>query len=762
MTAAQPASADPNVALEIDPSAVGDPSAVIGPARTPRYFWVRSWHALQPVLNRLLSAWRRSLQLRVATSTALVTGVVVLLIGLFLISQIGSGVLKAKRESSIAQATVGQDAATAQFAGLSPGDLNGIRQAVDQITGDTTSTTGVTDLYSRVVLSTDDAVNAGMSLSQQPIPRSLRREVQRGAVAVQYARVRVGNSEQPGLIVGQPLSTSAGPFELYYLFPLTAEQNTLNLVRQTVLVAGLALVLLVAAIATMVTRWVVLPVRVAAQTAERLAGGDLAQRIRVSGEDDIALLGTSFNDMATSLQQQIQRLEKLSRLQQRFTSDVSHELRTPLTTIRMATELLYASRADFAPELARSAELLNNELDRFESLLAELLEISRYDAGAASLEAEQVDVIGIVERAVQASELLARRHQVELLALVGNQPVLAELDARRVERILRNLIGNALDHAEGRPVEVTVGYDEDTVAISVRDHGIGLRPGEAALVFNRFWRGDPSRSRLTGGTGLGLAISLEDARLHNGWLQAWGERGKGSVFRLTLPRTAGGTVTSSPLPLVPAPVVPYVPQPPYPPSSSVRSAASATGTSGVAGGASAVRRPRVAAGTAGAAGHRGRSRATATSRRGRPGAPMRRRAWLALSAVLLVLAGCTGVPTSSAPQVVRSAVRPSAVDTPKPHITPRPGEGPNDAVDSFVDAGVDADAGHSSSRQFLSTDAARRWQDNQTVILEDPVVGEPTFSNDSAFAFVQVTGRRSRAARCHRGVHPDPEADGHR
>jgi two-component system, OmpR family, sensor histidine kinase MtrB len=606
VTAAQPAgaepnvpiSAEPNVPLEVDPSAGGDQPAGIGPARTPRYFWVRSWHALQPGLNRLLSAWRRSLQLRVATSTALVTGVVVLLIGLFLISQIGSGVLKAKRESSIAQATVGQEAA-AQFAGLSPGDLNGIQQVVDQITGDTTSTTGVTDLYSRVVLSTDDAVNAGMSLSQQPIPRSLRREVQRGAVAVQYSRVRVGNSEQPGLIVGQPMSTGAGAFELYYLFPLTAEQNTLNLVRQTVLVAGLALVLLVAAIATMVTRWVVLPVRVAAQTAERLAGGDLAQRIQVSGEDDIALLGTSFNDMATSLQQQIQRLEKLSRLQQRFTSDVSHELRTPLTTIRMATELLYASRADFAPELARSAELLNNELDRFESLLAELLEISRYDAGAASLEAEQVDVIGIVERAVQASELLARRHQVQLLALVGSQPVLAELDARRVERILRNLIGNALDHAEGRPVEVNVGYDEDTVAISVRDHGIGLRPGEAGLVFNRFWRGDPSRSRLTGGTGLGLAISLEDARLHNGWLQAWGERGKGSVFLLTLPRTAGGTVTSSPLPLVPAPVVPYVPQPPYPPGPSMPSAtgggAGATGIAGAAG-------TTGTAGTTGAAG----------------------------------------------------------------------------------------------------------------------------------------------------------------
>jgi two-component system sensor histidine kinase MtrB len=516
-----------------------------------RYFWLRLKNRIAPLVARLLSSWRRSLQLRVATSTALVTGIVVLLIGLFLVSQIGSGVLRAKRDSSVAQASLGQNAALTQFSGLSPGDLNGIRQAVDQITADSTTTAGpADDLFTKAVLSTDDAVNSQLP-AQPAIPRSLRREVEKGALAVQYAQVRTPTGVAPGLIVGQPVPTSAGSFELYYLFPLSAEQNTLNLVRQTVLVAGLALVLLVAVIATLVTRWVVLPVRVAAQTAERLAGGDLAQRIPVSGEDDIALLGTSFNDMAISLQQQIQRLEKLSRLQQRFTSDVSHELRTPLTTVRMAGELLYAGREDFAPELARSAELLKNELDRFENLLAELLEISRYDAGAAALETERIDVLGIVERAVGASESLARRHQVQLLATLGSEPVQAEVDARRVERILRNLIANALDHAEGRPVEIRVGHDDTAVAITVRDYGIGLRPGEAALVFNRFWRGDPSRSRLTGGTGLGLAISLEDARLHNGWLQAWGERGRGAVFRLTLPRVAGGALTSSPLPLQP-------------------------------------------------------------------------------------------------------------------------------------------------------------------------------------------------------------------
>ena len=508
-----------------------------------------------PGLSRLSASWRRSLQLRVAATTAIVTGLIVLLIGLFLVDQIGNGVLKAKRDACISQASLGLASASAQFDGLTPGDINGIRQAVDQITSDpspsATAARGA-ELFTKVVRSTDQAVNRELPISQ-PIPDSLRREVDRGTLAIQYAPVRMSNQsgEVPGLIVGQPVSTQAGAFELYYLFPLTAEQKTLSLVQRTVLLAGLALVLLVAALAALVARQVVRPVRVAAQTASRLAGGDLSQRIKVSGEDDIALLGESFNNMAESLQQQIQRLENLSRLQQRFTSDVSHELRTPLTTIRMATELLHSSREDFAPQLARSVELLSNELDRFENLLADLLEISRYDAGAAHLETEQVDIRGIVERAVAAALPLAARHGAELRADLGTEPVLAEVDARRIERVLRNLLGNALDHAEGRPVDVRVGADEASVAVTVRDQGVGLRPGEAALVFNRFWRGDPSRSRLTGGTGLGLAISLEDVRLHSGWLQAWGVRGRGAVFRMTLPRVPGGNLERSPLPLEP-------------------------------------------------------------------------------------------------------------------------------------------------------------------------------------------------------------------
>jgi two-component system sensor histidine kinase MtrB len=242
----------------------------------------------------------------------------------------------------------------------------------------------------------------------------------------------------------------------------------------------------------------------------------------------------------------------MSRLQRRFTSDVSHELRTPLTTVRMAADLLFTSRDEMDPLMSRSAELLNAELDRFEELLTDLLEISRFDAGFANLDAEPTNLVPVVGRVVERLRSLAERAGVDIEVHVPDEPVIAEIDPRRAERILRNLVGNAVEHGEGRPVIVTLGVDDSAVAITVRDHGIGLRPGEEKLVFNRFWRADPSRARQTGGTGLGLSISLEDARLHGGWLEAWGAPGQGAQFRLVLPVRSGGRLNSAPLPLVPA------------------------------------------------------------------------------------------------------------------------------------------------------------------------------------------------------------------
>jgi len=256
--------------------------------------------------------------------------------------------------------------------------------------------------------------------------------------------------------------------------------------------------------------------------------------------------------MGGALQSQIRQLEELSRVQRRFVSDVSHELRTPLTTVRMAADLLYESREDFGdPAAERSAELLQNQLDRFESLLADLLEISRFDAGAAILDAEPADLRDVVARVIEGAEPLARTKGSAVIVRGGDEPVVAEVDPRRIERVLRNLVVNALEHGEGRDIEVRLAAGDGAVAVAVRDHGIGLKPGEASRVFNRFWRADPARARTTGGTGLGLSIALEDAALHGGWLHAWGEPGGGSQFRLTVPRNAGGEVQRSPIPLEP-------------------------------------------------------------------------------------------------------------------------------------------------------------------------------------------------------------------
>ncbi len=247
-------------------------------------------------------------------------------------------------------------------------------------------------------------------------------------------------------------------------------------------------------------------------------------------------------------------------MQRRFVSDVSHELRTPLTTVRMAGDVLHDARTSFDPVTARAAELLQHELDRFETLLGDLLEISRFDAGAAQLDLEDVNLGDVVRRVVDSTRVLAEQRGVSVVIEDGDGPSLAEADVRRVERILRNLVTNAIDHAEpdgapgsgGRPgVVVRLASDAVASAIVVRDYGVGLQPGESAMVFNRFWRADPARARTSGGTGLGLAIALEDTHLHGGWLQAWGRPGQGAQFRLTLPRTADAPLRRSPLPLEP-------------------------------------------------------------------------------------------------------------------------------------------------------------------------------------------------------------------
>ena len=501
--------------------------------------------------------WRRSLQVRVVASTLIASGLVVLLLATLLLDQVGRGLVSTKTTSALLEARLGAAQVQSQLevstcselpdpAGCVQNQLQSLTQALS----DRGSAGG---LY-RVLLSGPPENNAFASpdVTAAAAPADLVARLKSGT-ATGYVYVRPsGRSAE--IVVGTLVSAPVlGQYRLFHFFPLTAEERTLGLVRRTAAVAGSLLVLLLALIALLVTRQVVSPVRLAARTAERLASGLLEVRMAVHGEDDLARLAVTFNTMAEALQHQIQQLEDLSRVQQRFVSDVSHELRTPLTTVRMAADVLHDQRGDFPPAAARSAELLHAELNRFEALLTDLLEISRYDAGAASLEAEPVDLVLLVSRVVDQTRSLAERKGIAIdLSGVPTHEVVAPVDHVRIERALRNLLVNAVDHAEGRPVRVELAQDQDAVAIAVRDSGVGLKPGDAARVFTRFWRGDPSRARTTGGTGLGLAIALEDVRLHGGWLEARGEPGLGATFRITLPLQAGGPLRSSPVAMVPA------------------------------------------------------------------------------------------------------------------------------------------------------------------------------------------------------------------
>ena len=486
-------------------------------------------------------------------TTLLVSGVVVLLLATLLIDQVGRGLVQAKTRSALAEAQLNTDQTQSQLK-LAAGDCGSVECVEGRLSELTTELKdrGATGgLYGVLLLGSEQNRRfVGPGLGVGVVPAELAARLTDNA-SVLYEYVDRPDSG-PQLIVGSVVfAPILGQYRLYHVFPLSAEERTLALVRRTAAIAGLLLVFLLALIALLVTRQVVSPVRMAARTAERLANGRLEERMKVRGEDELARLATTFNGMAEALQRQIQQLEDLSRVQRRFVSDVSHELRTPLTTVRMAADVLHEGRADYQPAAARSAELLQTELDRFESLLVDLLEISRYDAGAASLDTDDVDVVALLRRIVDQVAGLAERRGSDIVLSVPTTPVFAELDHVRVERVLRNLLVNAVDHAEGGPVEVSVAGDQHAVAIVVRDHGVGLKPGEASLVFTRFWRGDPSRARSTGGTGLGLAIALEDVRLHGGWLQAWGEPGVGAAFRMTLPRKAAALFDASPLPLRP-------------------------------------------------------------------------------------------------------------------------------------------------------------------------------------------------------------------
>lgn len=514
-------------------------------------------------LQRLGRLWRSSLQVRTVAITVVLSALAVFIIGGYMSWSVGTNLFDSRRVDLTAtseKATLaGQRIFSEAAEQVSSEDIEVTMQDAAQAIASAASTTAGTEF---AILRTPgqegprtpaDIRSPGLDTDALISP-DLRAAVQGSTEPRTHSQsvpIMIDESVQPGLVVGSTLEIRGSEYELYLVYNIADVAQTLGFVQQTLVFGGFALVLLIGAVTYIVVRLVVGPVQLAAQTSEKLAAGQLEVRIPVKGDDVIATLARSFNGMAASLQNQITRLAALSQVQQRFVSDVSHELRTPLTTIRLAGDVLYDQRETFPPATARTAELLHTQVERFELLLADLLEMSRYDAGAVDMDTEPTNLVRLVEDAVDTVSSLADSKGSDLRVVAPGGYFEAEVDARRIRRILSNLLGNAIDHGEGKPIVIWVDSDKDAVAIAVRDYGVGMTAAAMERVFDRFWRADPSRQRTTGGTGLGLAISLEDAVLHGGWLEVWSAPGEGSCFRLTLPRVRGAALRSSPLELPP-------------------------------------------------------------------------------------------------------------------------------------------------------------------------------------------------------------------
>ncbi|MET0296219.1 MAG: MtrAB system histidine kinase MtrB [Microbacterium sp.] len=528
-----------------------------GVPRVPLIDW-RDWRAWP---DSLAGLWRRSLRFRTILVTLALTALAVVIACLGMAISIQNDLFDSRRDQVLLDAQRATTTAQETLNSTVQGDasqlqtlLNGVSTTLaQQSSSDGISVRRIDSSPSQVapqdvVVGTEFESAVTADLFQQVVDDPSGQYWQSVALPV-------GSSGSvPGIVVGHQLSipvADVGAYAVFLAYDLGGASETLGFVQGTLWVVGIALVVLISGIAWFVLRSVTTPIGEAAETSAKLAAGRLDVRLPVRGEDELATLGRSFNAMADSIESQIKELADLSLVQQRFVSDVSHELRTPLTTIRLAADMINDQRENFDPATARAAELLNAQVQRFETLLTDLLEISRYDAGSVQLELEPTSLAHLAEDVIGSMQQLSEQHgsDVRLVAPGGYSPV--DMDPRRVRRVVRNLLGNAIEHGEGRPIVVTVDSNQQAVAIGVRDYGLGMRPEDAERVFDRFWRADPSRKRTIGGTGLGLSIAMGDARLHGGELGVWSELGRGTNFVLTLPRRGQALAGTSPIPIDP-------------------------------------------------------------------------------------------------------------------------------------------------------------------------------------------------------------------
>ena len=418
--------------------------------------------------------------------------------------------------------------------------------------------------FKALVLKGDDGTETASdgNYGFRHIPAVLAEAVARDEMAIAYIRSPV----PPGrmMVVGAPIhidESEVGVQQAYFFYPLNFQEETLAKLRNFLLIVGAGLLAAVVILAAISIGRVLKPIQRARDVAEEIAAGNLAARIpQATSQDDFGKLAESFNRMTDNLAQKIGELEHVGSLQARFVSDVSHELRTPLATVRMAADYIHAARTGLPPDAQRAAVLLERELERFENLLEDLLEISRFDAGVINLEPVEVDVGGLLDEVVDALDPIAHGRKVDVGLEVDRsqgQPLVAA-DPRRLDRVFSNLVKNAIEHTIEGSVRIWVGRRDRDVVVTVADEGEGIPAEDLPHIFERFYRADVHRARTLGGTGLGLAIALENVNLHRGSIDVQSEVGRGSTFTVTLPaidpkpEPADGLV-AEPLP-EPAPV----------------------------------------------------------------------------------------------------------------------------------------------------------------------------------------------------------------
>ena len=353
-----------------------------------------------------------------------------------------------------------------------------------------------------------------------------------GELAFEWTRI--GGS--PVLVIGGRMPP-AGP-TIYFVHDTADLERTLEVLRFTLGAGALVLVVVALLAARAVARGVLAPVEAASRAAERIEAGDLSARVPVGSSDEFGAWAERFNRMAETLEHNISRLRDSQAHNRRFVADVSHELRTPLTALVAEASILRDHLDALPPESRRAGELLIEDVGRLRSLVDELMEVSRFDAGAEQAALQSVDLGRLVE-AVVAARLPAAR--LELPA----EPLVVETDPRRVERILANLLDNATEHAPGSAVEVRLASDGDVATLAVEDRGPGVDPARLGQIFGRFVKADPSRHG--GSSGLGLAIAAEHAALLAGGLTAENREGGGLRIVLELPVTGslpGGDPTA--------------------------------------------------------------------------------------------------------------------------------------------------------------------------------------------------------------------------